>query len=471
MPRPISYSATLIPELRVCWQASAPNLTTGCSLGHHANQRSCSGMRGHARLPAAYLKGVLNGIRRDHRSFINPSRRLAADGPVDRWHGTRRCPWPAAACGSNHQHNKGPPARAPATLSGIEAVIRKPRYAGSIWSILVADATTGEVLYEIAADRMALAGSVRKLFSVGLALEQPGADHRFMTPVYRQGAVDATGTLIGDLILVAAGDLTLGGRQNADGTIAFTNFDHNDANNPGTAILTPEGSLHGLDTLARQVRASGIQAATGEIMVDDRLFTSFRVPNEPLLITPIMVNDNMIDVTVTPTAAGQPAAVDWRPQTEAFGVHAGVTTVPVGSDTTVSLSDGGRAECIGEAGCVGTVEGEIPVGYRAPLTETGSLVQTFRTEEPASFADRVHRGPGAGRGQRRRDAGGAESGGQTADAGCVSTGRAGRPVRVVPVLRVCQAHSQSEPQPWREPELDALWPRSWAANDHRCARQ
>ena len=194
------------------------------------------------------------------------------------------------------------------------------------------------------------------------------------------------GTLTGDLILVAAGDFTLGGRQNADGMIAFTNFDHNDANNLGTAILTPQDPLHGLDTLARQVRASGIQAVTGEIMVDDRLFTSFRVPNQRLLITPIMVNENMIDVTVTLTTEGQPAAVDWRPQTEAFGVHAGVTTVPAGSDTTVSLSDGGHAECIGGVGCVGTVAGEIPVGYRAPLSETGSLVQTFRVEEPASFA-------------------------------------------------------------------------------------
>ena len=81
---------------------------------------------------------------------------------------------------------------------------------------------------------------------------------RFTTPVYRQGTVDDKGVLTGDLILVPAGDLTLGGRLNDDGTIAFTDFDHNDANNLGTAILPPQDPLHGLDSLARQVRASGI---------------------------------------------------------------------------------------------------------------------------------------------------------------------------------------------------------------------
>ena len=55
---------------------------------------------------------------------------------------------------------------------------------------------------------MALTGSVRKLFSVGLALKHLGADHRFTTPVYRRGPVDNQGVLAGDLILVADGDLT-----------------------------------------------------------------------------------------------------------------------------------------------------------------------------------------------------------------------------------------------------------------------
>lgn len=268
----------------------------------------------------------------------------------------------------------------------IAEVMRKPRYAKSTWNILVADVATGETLYELHPDQMALTGSVRKLFSVGLALKELGADHRFTTPVYRQGDVDADGVLSGNLILVAAGDLTLGGRLNADGTIAYTDFDHNDANNLGTAILPPQDPLHGLDDLARQVRASGIRSVTGDVLIDDRLFDSFRVPNQNLLITPIMVNENMIDVTVTPTRVGQLASIAWRPETAAFGVDGTVNTTAAGSPATVSLSGDGLVECIGTAGCSGVVEGDIPVDYRAPLSDSPQMVQTFRIEDPASFA-------------------------------------------------------------------------------------
>ena len=268
----------------------------------------------------------------------------------------------------------------------VTAVMRKPRYARSTWSLLVADVATGETLYELRPDQMALTGSVRKLFSVGLALEQLGADHRFTTPVYHRGAIDGEGALLGDLVLVAAGDLTLGGRLNADDTIVFTDFDHNDANNLGTAILAPQDPLHGLDRLAQRVWASGIRSVAGDVIVDDRLFDSFRVPNQNLLIAPIMVNENMVDVTVTPTRPGEAAAVDWRPRTEAFGVEGTVATAAAGTADTVSLSGDGLVECIGAVDCSGSIAGDIPVGYRAPLSGAPALVQTFRIEDPAAFA-------------------------------------------------------------------------------------
>src|SRR3954453_13874461 len=163
--------------------------------------------------------------------------------------------------------------------SAITAVMSKPRYAESSWSLFVTDLATGQTLYELKPDYLALTGSVCKLFSVGLALQQLGADHRFTTPVYRQGTVDSQGALDGNLVLVAAGDLTLGGGVTRDDDIAITTFDHNDANNLGTAILTPQDPLRGLDSLAEQVRASGIRHVTGDVAIDDRLFESFRVPN------------------------------------------------------------------------------------------------------------------------------------------------------------------------------------------------
>ncbi|HEU0115496.1 MAG TPA: D-alanyl-D-alanine carboxypeptidase, partial [Thermomicrobiales bacterium] len=270
--------------------------------------------------------------------------------------------------------------------NAIAAVMRQPRYAKSAWSLLVVDLASGETIYELNPDQTALTGSVRKLFSVGLALRQLGADHLFTTPIFRTGAVDGQGVLKGDLILVAAGDLTLGGRADGDDDIAFTDFDHNDANNLGTAILTPQDPLHGLDVLAQQVRAAGIQRVAGDVVIDDRLFVPFRVPNQNLLVTSIMVNENMVDVTVTPTTSGEAATAVWRPHTGAFDVNADVTTSAAGTPNTVTLSGDGRVECVGEADCAGAVAGDIPAGFRAPLSGRPELVQTFRIENPAAFA-------------------------------------------------------------------------------------
>lgn len=269
----------------------------------------------------------------------------------------------------------------------ITAILTKPRYteAGSKWSLLVSDVATGEVLYSLNPDDIALTGSTRKLFSVGMALNTLGVDHRITTPVHRTGTVDQ-GTLNGNLILVGSGDLTFGGRRIDADTVQFTDFDHNDANSLGTAIPTPQDPLFAINDLAAQVRAAGITSITGDVVVDDRLFTPYRVPNGNLLITPILLNENMVDVSVRPTQAGAPATVDYRPKSSALTVAGAVATVPAGAESAVTLPDGGRIECIGTAGCTGTVGGDIAADYRAPLTQSEVFVGTFRIEEPASYA-------------------------------------------------------------------------------------
>lgn len=50
-------------------------------------------------------------------------------------------------------------------------------------------------------------------------------------------------TLKGSLILVGAGDMTMDGRTKPNGTVDYTNLDHNDANALPGATLTPEKPL------------------------------------------------------------------------------------------------------------------------------------------------------------------------------------------------------------------------------------
>ena len=199
----------------------------------------------------------------------------------------------------------------------ITTIIEGPRYSFARWGIYVADRETGEAVYDLSGGERFLAASTTKLFPGAAALAAYGPDYRFETPVYRTGAVGADGTLAGDLILVASGDLTMGGRTTPDGDIAYTPFDHIYANVfPTLATLTPEDPLAGLDDLAKQVAAAGIRRVDGDVVIDARLFPAME--KDDYILTPIWINDNLIDITVTPGVAGSPATVAWRPQTAAY---------------------------------------------------------------------------------------------------------------------------------------------------------
>src|SRR5579859_6358342 len=80
----------------------------------------------------------------------------------------------------------------------ILAIMQKPRYSGATWGLRVTDLKSGAVIYDLNSKGRLLTGSVRKLFSVGVTLNELGPDHRFKTPVFRRGEVDAAGTLNGD---------------------------------------------------------------------------------------------------------------------------------------------------------------------------------------------------------------------------------------------------------------------------------
>jgi D-alanyl-D-alanine carboxypeptidase/D-alanyl-D-alanine-endopeptidase (penicillin-binding protein 4) len=262
----------------------------------------------------------------------------------------------------------------------IRAVIEAPRYEGATWGMRVATLDGDESLLASGPETPFFTGSVRKLFSVGMALNALGAEHRFRTPVYRTGDVTPDGVLQGDLVLVADADLTLGGRDLPDGTLAFTNFDHTESNSLGSSILTDTDPLAGLKALAGQVAGSGIKAVEGDVVVDDRLFEPFRVPNGNVLITPVIVNDNLIDVTILPTEPGQPAGVDWRPRSAAFTVKSEVATVAAGEPADVTL------EVSPDDPTLGIVTGQIPVGYAPSLPGVPTLVQTFAIPDPSAYA-------------------------------------------------------------------------------------
>jgi len=265
----------------------------------------------------------------------------------------------------------GAPGLARADLPAeVSKIIDAPDYKHAHWGLLVVDRKSGEVLYEHNPDKLFAPASTTKLFSTAAALEALGAKHRFRTPVYARGPID-DGVLKGDLILVASGDLTFGGRTDDQGRIAFTNSDHTYAGFSAKAALTEPNPLAGLDDLARQVTSVEIKRIEGDVIIDDRLFDKAEgTGSGPGRLTPVIVNDNLIDFEITPTTIGNPAKIVWRPQTDFVQVDAQVDTVKAGEKVSIDVSSTGERI---------TVRGKIPLGH-APF------VTIHEVGEAASFA-------------------------------------------------------------------------------------
>jgi len=253
--------------------------------------------------------------------------------------------------------------------SDIKKVMERPMFRHSIWGILAVDLESGETVCELNADKMFKPGSTTKVFTVAAALSILGADFRFKTPVYRCGNLTESGKLQGDLILVGSGDITLGGRTTEDGHIAFKDIDHSHANIIEDAQLTRPYPAAGIGQLAKQVAKSGIKKVGGEVIVDERLYDAETIQQTSL--NPVMINDNMIDLVITPTKLGLPANVKWRPQSSFYQIDVLVMTVEKGQPTQIDISTPGSRQIV--------LRGQISIG-------DDPVVRVVSVEDPASFA-------------------------------------------------------------------------------------
>ncbi|UUO08890.1 D-alanyl-D-alanine carboxypeptidase/D-alanyl-D-alanine-endopeptidase [Blastopirellula sp. J2-11] len=267
----------------------------------------------------------------------------------------------------------------------VDAILQKPLYQKATWGILVLDLETGDVVYSKNADQKLLIGSIRKLFSVGLALDQLGEDYRFVTPIYRQGDVK-DGVLTGNLILVASGDLSMGGRERADGTIAYTKFDHSEANALGNAILTKTDPLAGYRNLAQQIAATGIQRIEGDVIMDDRLFQPYEF-REEFDLRSIFINDDFVDLKMQPGQAGKTADVAWRPRSAALSLTSTLQTSLAGSELDIDYDP--FPQCVGQPHCSVPLAGTLPIDLKPVLTGAWPLVRTVRITQPQNYARTV----------------------------------------------------------------------------------
>jgi D-alanyl-D-alanine carboxypeptidase/D-alanyl-D-alanine-endopeptidase (penicillin-binding protein 4) len=177
----------------------------------------------------------------------------------------------------------------------IDTQIDQPRFASASWGISVVSLDNGHTLYAHDADRLLQPASTAKLYTAAFVLDTLGPDYRIPTQLIAIGSVEQ-GRLNGSLMLRGMGDPTLG---------------------------TPGTNSDWADQLATQLAANGIHEVHGELIADDSYFEGppigsgweardlqswFAVPASAL-----SVQENVVDLTVSPTSMGGTAALTFDP--------------------------------------------------------------------------------------------------------------------------------------------------------------
>ena len=217
---------------------------------------------------------------------------------------------------------------APKTFTeAVERILREPAYRHASFGLEIYSLDEEKPLFALNGQALFTPGSTTKLLTEGTALQLLGPDFRFHTFVYRTGEIDGKGALRGDLVLLASGDPNLSNRMQPDGTLAFADEDHT-YGGPESKLI-PGDPLVVLHEFAREVAAAGIRRVRGKVVVDASLFPEGdRELGTGVVISPISVNDNVVDVTIRPgDAVGKPAVLSYSLEVPYLRFENRLTTV------------------------------------------------------------------------------------------------------------------------------------------------
>ena len=216
----------------------------------------------------------------------------------------------------------------------------------------------GRVLYAREADKAIAPASNLKLYTTAVALDLLGADYRWRTSVYAEGEPDKNGTIAGDLIIYGRGapDLASSAERNEQST---------------------------LDNLAEELYRRGVRRVRGSIVGDESYFRG-----EPLgdgwlwndvqwyfgaEVSALSINDNEINLSVTPSAKpGEAASIRIKPETAYVHVENDMATALRTEPATIGITRGLSDNNV-------RVWGDFPAGGRG-------LTARLSVHQPALWA-------------------------------------------------------------------------------------
>ncbi|WP_026923380.1 D-alanyl-D-alanine carboxypeptidase/D-alanyl-D-alanine endopeptidase [Glycomyces arizonensis] len=247
-----------------------------------------------------------------------------------------------------------------ALADAIDAILADPRLTDSQAGVVVADANTGEVLYERNGDQRAVPASNTKLATSAAALEVLGEDYTFTTE-----AIGTTrpedGVIDGDLYLRGTGDPTM---LEAD-----------------------------YDALAAELADAGVSTIDGDLVGDDTAFDDVRLGTEwgwsdlqylyAAEVSALTVasgddyNAGTVRVFVDPGAGeGDAAAITMVPGNDYVTIVNDTTTTAAGSGTSVSIDRDLHGNEIVVSGTIAADSGGT-YGTRAVIDPAGLAASVF----------------------------------------------------------------------------------------------
>jgi PBP4 family serine-type D-alanyl-D-alanine carboxypeptidase len=271
------------------------------------------------------------------------------------------------------------PAQSTSTLTErIQGVTTRPEFAHANFGIEFYSLDSGKIIYAMNPEKLFVPASTTKLLTEGALLGKLGADYRFHTRIYRTGPIDSKGKLKGDLILVASGDPNLSNRMQLDGSLAFVDEDHS-YNGPAL----PGDPLTVIKELAGKISAKGIKRIDGRLLIDASLFPDGpREGGTDVVMSSIMVNDNVIDLVVRPgVKTGDATILEYSPHTSYVKFVNHITT---GTQDSKPNLESPEVEFKEDGSVIATLTGSLPAG-------TAAQTAAFAVPSPTAFATTVLR--------------------------------------------------------------------------------
>ena len=185
------------------------------------------------------------------------------------------------------------------TVAELQARIRtslaRPELRRGQIGVKVVSLDTGKTIFEENAEKYFMPASNMKSYTVAAALEKLSPDFRFVTSVFASALPDADGTIRGDVLIYGRGDVSFSG--------AFYDGDY----------------YKGIEALAAKIANAGVKRIEGNLVGDESYFTGNPIPPSwewddlqwyyGAEISALGVNDNAVELNITPSSLNQPCRV------------------------------------------------------------------------------------------------------------------------------------------------------------------